>query len=303
MNLLHPWFLAAGAAVLGLPVLIHFLTRPRPVRFPLSTIRFVREAIQQKRARHRLRDWIILILRTTAVALVAFAFARPLFGVKASGASDKPGKLARVVIVDQSLSMGARSAGVTAFERARAIAATHLAYQPDVRGNLILAAAQPRATFDRLTVNFDALRDDLGKAAARSERLNPQAAINAAAELLSGAGEGVATELIVVSDFQRTNWVSVDFSPLPKDTTIKLESVAAKLTPTNAGILRVGARGRVEQGARVPIDVEIGNYSSAARQVQAELTIGGASYQLSGTVPANSKSTLTAEIQPRDLGW
>src|SRR5205809_4014315 len=145
MNLLHPWFLAVGAAVLGLPVLIHFLTRPRPLRYPLSTIRFVREAIAQKRARHRLRDWIILLLRTTAVILIALAFARPLFGVKAAIGAEKPGKIARVVIVDQSMSMGARSSGVTAFERGRAAAATHLIYQPDVRGDLILAGAQPRA--------------------------------------------------------------------------------------------------------------------------------------------------------------
>ena len=181
MNLLHPWAIAAGAAALGLPVLIHFLTRPRPLRFPLSTIRFVREAIAQKRARHRLRDWIILILRTAAVILVALAFARPLMGVKAAMGSEKPGKIARVVIVDQSLSTGARSSGVSAFERARAIAATHLTYQPDLRGDLILAAAQPHATFDRLTVNFDALRDDLARAGALTERLNVQTAINAAA--------------------------------------------------------------------------------------------------------------------------
>src|SRR5437899_1720056 len=84
-------------------------------------------------SRHRLRDWIILILRTAAVILVALAFARPLLGVKAAMGSEKPGKIARVVIVDQSLSTGARSSGVSAFERARAIAATHLTYQPDLR--------------------------------------------------------------------------------------------------------------------------------------------------------------------------
>jgi len=38
--------------------------------------------VRQKRARHRLRDWIILLLRAGAVALLAWAFARPLIGAK-----------------------------------------------------------------------------------------------------------------------------------------------------------------------------------------------------------------------------
>ena len=38
--ILHPWAIAIGVLAAGLPVLIHWLTRPRPVRFPLSTIRF-----------------------------------------------------------------------------------------------------------------------------------------------------------------------------------------------------------------------------------------------------------------------
>ncbi len=77
MSVLHPWAIGLGAAAVLLPVLIHFLTRPRPVRMPLSTLRFVREAIRQQRSRHRLRDWLILALRTLAVACLAFALARP----------------------------------------------------------------------------------------------------------------------------------------------------------------------------------------------------------------------------------
>ena len=67
MSFLHPWALAVGAAAIGLPLLIHWLTRPRPVTLPLSTLRFVREAVQQRRARYRLRDVIILLLRALAV--------------------------------------------------------------------------------------------------------------------------------------------------------------------------------------------------------------------------------------------
>src|SRR3954466_8179199 len=141
MNLLHPWALGVGAAAVALPVIIHWLTRPRPVTVPLSTLRFVREAVQQKRARHRLRDWIILLLRAAAVALLAWAFARPLIGAKPLIA-DAPGDAVRVVILDRSQSMAAASNGVQAFERARPAAAKHLGYSPGRRVNLIFAAAK-----------------------------------------------------------------------------------------------------------------------------------------------------------------
>ena len=45
MTFLHPLILAAGVAV-GLPVAVHLLTRPKPVRLPLSTIRFVVQAVR-----------------------------------------------------------------------------------------------------------------------------------------------------------------------------------------------------------------------------------------------------------------
>ncbi len=62
MSFLSPFtfWLAIGAA--AVPVAVHFLTRPRPVRLPLSTIRFVQEAVKQRRTRNRLRDALILAL-------------------------------------------------------------------------------------------------------------------------------------------------------------------------------------------------------------------------------------------------
>ena len=54
MSFLNAWAIGIGAAALLAPLAVHFLTRPRPVSFPLSTIRFLREVIEQRRARSRL---------------------------------------------------------------------------------------------------------------------------------------------------------------------------------------------------------------------------------------------------------
>jgi hypothetical protein len=305
MTLLHPWAIALGAAAAALPLVIHWLTRPRPVRLPLSTIRFVSEAVRQRRARHRLRDGLVLALRTLAVLLLAWAVARPLAGGQPLVTAGESEPAARVIVLDVSHSMAASMNGVQLFERARSLTAGYLSDQPGLRADLILAGAAARPAFDRLSANFPALREELARAKALPQRLNVQAALNLAAQLLAqSAGDpGRRRELLVVSDFQRSSWAAADFSVLPEDTHIQLDSVAPAETLPNLAVLRVGSQGRVEQGREVRLEVDIGNFSNTPRQVQVEVTLGPSSYRLSGPCPPGNKTTLSMEVAPRGAGW
>lgn len=304
MTFLHPWALILGGAAAALPLAIHWLTRPRPVRVPLSTLRFVREAVQQRRARHRLRDFLILLLRIAAVLLLAWAVARPLLSRQALVVPGESGNALRVVVLDVSHSMAAGTNGIQLFERARPLAARHLADQAGLRANLILAGATPRPAFEQLSSNFPALRDELARVKTRPERLNVQAALNQAGRLLAGnLPPGVRRELVVISDFQRTNWAAADFKVLPQDTQIQLESVAPAEPLPNVALLRVGTQGRVEQGREVRLDVEVGNYSATPRQIQVEVVLGDATYRFEGLCPPGTRTTLGGEVPPRGLGW
>jgi len=304
MTLLHWWALGVGAGAIALPVLIHLLTRPRPRRLALSTIRFVREAIRERRARHRLRDAIILALRTLAVLLIAWAFARPLVGEKPLISPDAEARAVRVVILDCSQSMAAEKGGIDSFARAKPVAARYAAATPGVRVNVILAAAQPRAALERPTGSAVGLQDELAAAQPMPQRLNVPAALRAAARMFELApGEGTLRELVIVSDFQRSNWVSADFSVLPDDTLIQLESVGAAEALPNIAVLRVGAAGRCEQGREARLEVEVGNYSSTPREVQADVTLGESTFHLAGLCPAGGKTTLMTEVTLDVAGW
>ena len=78
MNWLAPGFLA-GATLIALPVVLHFLRRRQrtPVRFP--SLRFLGETAQRDTRRQQLLRWLTLLLRCLAIALLAAAFARPFF--------------------------------------------------------------------------------------------------------------------------------------------------------------------------------------------------------------------------------
>jgi hypothetical protein len=304
VTFLHPWAIVIGVVAAAGPVLIHWLTRPRPTRLPLSTLRFVREAVHQRRALHRLRDLLLLAIRTLAVLLLALVIARPQWGQRLRTVSLEGSQAARVVILDVSQSMASRAGAVEQIERARTIAANYLRYQPGLTANLILAGAQPQAVFDGLSTNFEALRDALARCRALPQRMDVNRALDLAARILAPTSENDhrRRELIVVSDFQRSAWAKADFSPLSQDTQIQLESTAPPQTPANLAILHAEGRSAGSQGNRL-VEVEVGNYSPTARKVAVEVVLGASRWQLSGTCPAGGKTTLSEQIAARQSGW
>ena len=302
---LHSWALVAGALALGLPVALHFLTKPRPVRLPLSTLRFVREAIRVRRTRHRLRDVLVLALRTLAVILIALALARPQPSQKPLISDAQGGSAVRVVVLDASQSMAALQRGVTSIERARTVAASYLRYRPGLSANLIIAGARPQAVLTEPSQNFEALRDALARTDARPERLDVNRAMALAAEMLMPRADTDRRrrELIVVSDFQRSNWARADLAGLPASTQIQLESTAVDQQSANLALLRAEFRGRTSAGGTALMEVEIGNYSPTPRSVTVEITLASATYRVEGTCAANRRTTLAQEMPLRQAGW
>src|SRR5438874_8644254 len=103
-SFLNPGFLGA-LPLASIPILIHFLSRRRlpEVRFP--TIMFLRALEPREIRRLRLRELLLLLLRTLALIFLIGAFARP--SVEPRGAATRAAA-AVAVILDDSESMGAR---------------------------------------------------------------------------------------------------------------------------------------------------------------------------------------------------
>jgi len=196
----NPWMLA-GLAAVGLPILIHLLTRARPRRIAFPPYKFLVEACAGQQAVHRLRTIILLTVRTLAVLLLVLLFARPF--LKPTGATASADASKRVVLVlDASLSMRAVQRGVPLFARAQAEAADVLrALESGSEAAVILAGASPRALLPALSRNLPALHEDLIKAQPTFEQGDPSGALALAKKLLGGSGT-----IYIFSDFQKSNW-------------------------------------------------------------------------------------------------
>ncbi|HVP39297.1 MAG TPA: BatA domain-containing protein [Candidatus Saccharimonadales bacterium] len=117
MTFLNPfaWLAALAAAV---PLLVHLFSRRKARREAFPTVRFLRQVHRQEVRRLRLREWLLLLLRTLAVLCLALAFGRP--AIRGSLGSHGSAPASVVAVVDRSLSMRAAGPQGPRFEEARA---------------------------------------------------------------------------------------------------------------------------------------------------------------------------------------
>src|ERR1700716_1711217 len=73
-----PWFLAAGAALTSIPIIIHILNRRRFKVVPWAAMEFLLQAMRKKRRRLKFEQWLLLLTRCALLALMGMALARPL---------------------------------------------------------------------------------------------------------------------------------------------------------------------------------------------------------------------------------
>jgi hypothetical protein len=303
MNFLHLWALGIGAGALVVPVAVHFLTKPKPLTYPLSTIRFLVEIVEQKRARSRLRDFLVLLLRMLAIGLLAMALARPWLN-NTQGIEAMPTNVtARVILLDVSQSMAAKRGASSAIDQAKSIALKYLEYSPNLQANLVLVGAKPRPVFPSLSPNLSILREAVQSSTPRCERSDIKSAMTVAGNMLS-ASPLEKTELIIISDFQRTNWSNLFLETIPSSTKILLESVASE-AENNIAITAFRLGGRAIVDSEVLLEIDVANYTDQDAVVRATVDLDAleASIELSGKINSQSTSTLTAPIKLGRAQW
>ena len=204
MNFLNPLFLF-GLAAAAIPVLIHLFTRrkPREVRFP--SLEFLAEVNESEIRRLRLKQWLLLALRTLAVALLAMAMARPSMKGGASGRGAAASTL--VALVDVSGSMGAPDA------EGRPLTATARRVVESLLATLGPADELLLVPYDRAVHPLsEKPLADAARLRAAAQALTPSASATDHVAALELAGRALAQsralnrELFWISDFQRTGF-------------------------------------------------------------------------------------------------
>lgn len=134
--------LLVGAALIGLPILLHLIMKQEPKRLPFPAFRFLKQKHRINQRKMRLRHFILLALRMLLIALFALALYQPTLlseGLNIHG--EQP--VAAAIVIDTSPSMGYVFNEKSRLEEAKRRALELLDELPDGSRIAIIDTAEP----------------------------------------------------------------------------------------------------------------------------------------------------------------
>lgn len=123
MNFLNPFFLL-GLLAVAIPVIIHLINLRRPQKVQFSTLSFLNELKKSTIRRIRIKQYLLMALRTLAVLFLALALARPFLPPTLTDPSGSETPKTIGILVDDSPSMSRIGSRGPLIEQAREVAST-----------------------------------------------------------------------------------------------------------------------------------------------------------------------------------
>ncbi|MBN2590507.1 MAG: VWA domain-containing protein [Sedimentisphaerales bacterium] len=261
-----------GSLALGIPVLIHLLTRRTPKNMVFPTLKFIRMAKANQSNLHRLRHILLLLLRTALILLILLVFLKPIITESSDLTSqDTHGNKAVIILVDASASMGYLKDGVTSFSKAK-IAALEILDHCSAKDkvNIIFIGSVPKLSFDIPIENLVIARKDIREAEPLPDYADINAALTEAAKQLDNVS-GSKKEIYFISDFQRSNWSSVNFGVVKEN----VQMVFIPVGPEDAANCAIISASVLPASPTVlePVEIicKVANYGNQTAQIPVEL--------------------------------
>ncbi len=263
--------LIGGFFALAVPLFIHLLNRRSPKDHPFPTIQFLRTSVAHKSRIHRLRQWILLLVRTLLVAAVVAAFCRPELDLRAMPWLDRNAPAAVVLLMDVSASMGAPDSKGSPLSRAQAEASSLLrSLRAQDAANVVYCGAGSEALFPEPGPNLSGLLESIGNLKARPEAARASEGVVAALDQVSRS-RAPRKEIHIFSDFQRTNWSGVDMRRIPPDVLVTFVNAGQTLRP-NQSVIELKTEPAVPvAGMPFALLATIANYSDASAETPVSL--------------------------------
>jgi hypothetical protein len=259
--------LLAGTALVALPIVLHLIMRRKPRLLEFPALRFLQKRHDTNQRRLRLRHLLLLLLRAAAIALLAFALARPSLKLS-GGIGSQEAPVAAALIFDAAPHMQYRHENQSRLEAAKELGLWLVAQLPE---------QSEIAVFDTRLGAAAAFQADRGAAKDRIQRLEAVAnsqplatAIDAAVPLLQQS-RLARREVYIFTDLSRGAW--------PAEQAERLRQQLGSLADTGVYVVDVGVVKPTDYGLG---DVRLSAETLASRgdlTVTTDLTCVGAAAQ------------------------
>lgn len=306
MNLtfINPLFLFGLIAGI-LPILIHRLTQRKAVSRKFSAVRLLLQSQRVTAKPQRLKHFLLLALRILAVLSLVFIMARPI--LMSRGFAALPSGGAKVVILDNSLSMGYRE------ERGERY---HLAKQ---------AAREALEGFEgQVTIIPTVGVQDRQMAAKRVQWMKPEEALKELESIPLSFGRSdttsalglaysqlkgfkVSKQILILSDMARGDWEALDLSKLGmiSDGDVTFLRIGGQGRDPNFCVKSVSlVEGEAVVGAPARLEVTVSNLSEQSGSTLIQLYLSGTKVdQKSIEFKAGEEGKALFELFLEKPGW
>lgn len=248
-----------GLIATTVPLLIHLFTRRRLRKVDFSSLWFLKNLEKTRIRQVKLKNLLLLIIRTLIVILIVLAFARPALKGELAGLG-RAAASSVVLLMDDSYSMARQTSQGTLFEIAQKKAGEVLdnLSSQDEAAIIYLSPPPDSALFSR---DFWSMKDTLLNRRPSYAVSNFSKAIEQALKLLLGSSN-LNRELYVFTDKQGSGWEKL------KQLTRRITSYWFKLSEEETQNLSVSeidfGRQLIELGRSFNLQTEINNHTAKA---------------------------------------
>jgi len=197
-----------GLATVVIPLAIHLLHRGRTRPLPFSNLEFLRRLHHSRMRRVRLRQWLILLLRTLIILLITTAFARPAFQDDASGWGSSSVPAAAAFLFDRSYSTTYHLPTGRLFEQLQAQLLATLDLFENRDEVLLIPFASSPTPLENTVGDKTPLQDQIRELLPTEESTDLEKALQSAARYLDEKQQS-NREVFLFTDLAQHNWSEV----------------------------------------------------------------------------------------------
>jgi len=310
MNFLQPWMLYA-LPVVALPIVIHLINQRRYRTIHWAAMMFLLAANRMSRGYARIRQWLILAMRTLAIAGLIFAISRPLTsGWLSLAAGGRPDTT--LILLDRSPSMQEQG---PAGQSKLVSAMSQLTRSLDLIGSqhwMLIDSADPQPVeFEKLS-ELPRLVQSSGVSAAADLPVMMQSALKYLQENRPGR-----SEIWICSDVRQNDWDAESgrwqglrdaFLALPQPVRIHLLSYS-EMSDLNRSVRVTGVRRQeTSSGPELLISMQVTQAQpvEGSTIIPVQLEVDGARSEISVELQANQAEIMDHAVplsQQQIKGW
>jgi hypothetical protein len=307
MQFLNPLVLI-GLIAASIPVILHLLNLRKLKTIEFSTLRFLKELQKTKIRRLKLKQIILLILRTLIIIFAVLAFARPT--IKSSlpfiGGT---AKTSAVILLDNSFSMDVSDEGGNRFKQAKSVAHSIIDALKEGDEVALIDMAGIDKNISSLSRNFALIKEELSKTKISNVPANLETSMRLASNILDKS-INLNKEVYIITDAQRnifTNENKDSLKLFDKTTAVYFIPVGykSKSDIQNLSIDSLTILTRIFQKDK-PVEIESRIRNNSGKNIQGAIVSlfynNERVAQRTMDINANETRTLTISAEPNQPG-